>query len=47
MIHATYMYSEKEVALGLPQLCLRFLTDSNSWNVNGKPQYCEADAPEY
>jgi len=26
--------SEKEAAFGLPQLGLRFLADSNSWNVN-------------
>jgi len=31
------MSSEKEAALGLPQLGLKFLTDSNSWNVNGTP----------
>jgi len=47
MIHATYMPSEKEAALGLPQVGLRFLSDSNSWNVNAKPLNCEADAPEY
>ena len=35
MIHATYMSSQKESALGLPQLGLRYLSDSNSWNVNG------------
>jgi len=46
VIHATYMTyvsSEKEAALGLPKLVLRLLADSNSWNVNGKPQNCEAD----
>jgi len=37
------MSSEKEAALGLPQLDLRFLADSNSWNVNGKPHNCERD----
>jgi len=42
-----YMFSEKEAALGLPQLSLRFLADSNSWNVNGKPQNCETDPQEY
>jgi len=45
--YATYitcMPSEKEVALSLPQLGVRFLADSNSWNVNGKLQNCEADA---
>jgi len=26
----------KEAVLGLPQLGLRILADSNSWNVNGK-----------
>ena len=31
----------------MPQLGLRFLVDSNSWNVNEKPQNCEADAQEY
>jgi len=29
--------SEKEVASGLPQLGVRFLADSNSWNVKGTP----------
>jgi len=38
---------EKEAALGLPRLGLRFLADSNSWNVNGKSRKCEADAQEY
>jgi len=50
MIHATHTtnkYSEKETASGLPQLGLRFLDDSNSWNINGKPQNSEADAMEY
>jgi len=32
--------------LGLPQLGLRFFAGSNRWNVNGKPQNCEADAQE-
>jgi len=41
------MYSEKEAALGLPQLGVMFLADSNSWNLNGKPQNCEPDAHEY
>jgi len=31
------MSSDKEAALGLPQLSLKFLADSNSWNVNGTP----------
>ena len=31
----TSMCSEKKTALGLPQLGMRFLADSNSWNVNG------------
>jgi len=44
--YITYVSSEKEPALDLPQLGLRFLVDSNSWNVNGKPQNCEADAQE-
>jgi len=35
MIHATYTSSEKEAALGLSQLGVSFLADSNSWNVNG------------
>ena len=47
MIHATYMSSEKEAALDLPQLGLTFLANSNSWNANGKLQNCEADAQEY
>jgi len=29
------MSSEEEAALGLPQLGVRFIADSNSWNVNG------------
>jgi len=40
MIHAThitYMSSEKEAALGLPQLGLRLIADSNSWIVNATP----------
>jgi len=41
------MSSDKEAALGQPRLGLRFLADSNSWNVNGKTQNCEADAHEY
>jgi len=41
------MLLEKEASLGLPQLRLRFLADSNSWNVYGKPQNCEADADQY
>jgi len=36
-----YMSLEKEAALGLPQLGLRFLAHSNSWSVNGKPQNCD------
>jgi len=42
-----YTSLEKEAASGLPQQGLRFLADSNSWNVNGEPQNCEADAQEY
>jgi len=30
MMYATYISSEKEADLGLPQLSLRFLADSNS-----------------
>jgi len=30
-----YMFLDEETALGIPQLSLRFLHDSNSWNVNG------------
>jgi len=40
------MYSEKVAASRLPQLDVK-LSDSNSWNVNGKPQNSEADAQEY
>ena len=46
------MISEKEAALCLPQLDVRFLTDSNSWNVNGTPnvravrQILRSTAPE-
>jgi len=29
------MSLEKEAASGLPQIGLRFLADSNNWNVNG------------
>jgi len=48
MIHATYKSPEKEAALGLPQLGVRFLADSNSWNVNGMlKSRTEADAEEY
>jgi len=50
VIHATYityMYSEKVAASCLPQLGVKLLPDSNSWNVNGKPQNSEADAQEY
>jgi len=35
MIHATYVFGE--AALGLPHLRVRYLADSNSWNVNGTP----------
>jgi len=31
------MSSEKEAALALHQLCVRFLANSNSWNRNGTP----------
>jgi len=41
------MSSEKKADLGLPQPGLRFLSDNNSWNMNGKPQNCEADAQDY
>jgi len=43
-IYITCMSLEKEAPLGLPQLGLRFLADSNSWNVNGKSHNCEPDA---
>jgi len=40
---------KKETALGLPQLSVRFLSDSNSWNAHVTPnlQNYEADAQEY
>jgi len=41
------MSSEKEAALGLTQLGVRFLADSNNWNVNEKTQNREADSQEY
>jgi len=41
--HIKYIFSEKEAALGLPQLGVSFLADSNSWKLS-KPQKCEADA---
>jgi len=41
------MSSGKGANLGLPQLGLRILVDRKSWNVNGKPQNCKADAQEY
>jgi len=47
MIYATYKISEKEAGSGLHQVSLRFLADSNSWNVNVKSENYEADAPEY
>jgi len=31
----------------MPQLGVRFLADSNSWSVKGKPQNCERNAHEY
>jgi len=37
------MSSEKEAALSLLKLGMRLFADSNSWNVNGKLQDCEAD----
>jgi len=37
--------SSDEAASGLPQPGVRFLADSNSWNVIRKPQNCDADAP--
>jgi len=46
-LNVTYIFSEKETALGLPQLGLRFLADSNSWDMNGKSQNCETDPQEY
>jgi len=46
-IHITCMSSKRETALNLSQLDLGFIADNNSWNVNGKPQNCAADAQEY
>jgi len=46
-IYTSHMSAEKAQALGLPQLGLMFLVDSNNWNVNGKPQNCEVGAQEY
>jgi len=46
------MFSEKEAALRLHQLDVRFLADSNSWNMNGMPnvravrQMLRSTAPE-
>jgi len=40
-------FFSKGTASALLQLDLRFLDDSNSWNVNGKPQHCEEDVQEY
>jgi len=34
-----YHISEKKADLGLPQVGVRFLADSNSWNVNGTPNF--------
>jgi len=42
MIHAaciTYTSSDKEAASGLPQQGVSFLTDRNSWNANGTPNF--------
>jgi len=33
-VHNTYIFTEKEATLGLHQLGVRFLADSNSWNGN-------------
>jgi len=33
------MSPEKETALGLHELRVMFLAVSNSWNVNGKPNF--------
>jgi len=43
----SHMSSDEAASSDLPQLGVRFLADNNSWNVNGKPQNCEADAQEY
>ena len=40
------MSSEKEAALGLRELGLRFLADSNNRNVNGKPHEADAQITE-
>jgi len=44
--HTVYIFREGEV-LGRPHLGMRFLADSNTWNMNGKPQNCETAAQEY
>jgi len=44
------MSSKKEAALRLPQLDVRFLADSNSWNVKGMLNFravCKAVAQTY
>ena len=47
MPHVSHIYAFRQVGLGLTQLCLGFLVESNSWIVNGKHENCEADAKEY
>jgi len=42
--HIAYTSLDKEPALGLPQLGLRSVADSNIWNKNRKPQNFETDA---
>jgi len=43
-----YMSSAMEATLGLPQLSVRFLADSNGWNVNGTPNLnYETNVQEY
>jgi len=50
--YITFVFSEKEAALRLPQLDVRFLADSHSWNVSGTPnvravrQMRKSTAPE-
>jgi len=46
--HMGYMSSAMEATLGLPQLSVRFLADSNGWNVNGTPNLnYETNVQEY
>jgi len=38
MVHTTSLSSDRESVSDLPQLGVKFLVDSNSWNVNGESQ---------